>query len=210
MRLNPRLRFEEDGSCTMAGVPAPDMMGILLAASKHLTHELLNRDRSQPVDPDNKAYRQAMYDINGAVTRGLAFFIADKLEDWHDEGPVSLRRGAGDEISIKAKAGNNFRSWLTCAQLGIYMKYPTEAKKSWVAEDRRLMGILNTLDRSSDRRPYNRYTYVDIPYGELDSFGRRRRLEAAKSDARLRVVINEIIADKCQSKSSPSPSSSTG
>ena len=188
MRLNPRQRWEEDGSSTIAGLSAPILTEFVSLAPNQIMKEIdrAPQEMAHYAD-DDRRYKSAMAEINGAIVQGLAEVVGEQNTGWVDLGPIRMRRGRGAEITIVAKNYSDLRSWLTNVSLALYdsnSRY--KGYDEWSAHDRRLKIILDMLEKSSDRRPFNQYSYRDVSYAEIGKPGVRRRLESVKSERRVR------------------------
>lgn len=197
MRLNPRQRWEADRTSNIAGIPAL----VLAEYASIMPCQIM-----KPIDraPDEKAfyeaedreYKNTLAEINGAIVRGLAEIFGHHNTDWVELGRIKMRCGRNNEITIVAQNYSDFRSWLTNVSLALFDRYPLHTSfGQWSENDKKLRHVLDMLDKSSDRRPFNQYTYRDISCRELDRFAIRRRLENVKSDRKFRHSINEMFAE---------------
>lgn len=213
IRLNPRQRWAGDepkntgldlprSSSVVAGVPAV-MWGAFIALSKQ------HSDAEAAKDVDNRAplpgeprrsrdlYFKSMDNMRDALWVGMKYLDEARPGQWVESSYVRLAKGRGSgpdqEITVVSYDYAQMRSFLTQASLGITDKYPRDRAWEMTPWDDLLYKVLRMLDKSSDRRPYNRYTYRDIAISDLDALGRSRRLDKARSDARFRKEFDKIM-----------------
>ncbi len=207
MRLNPRQRWEEDGTSNIAGVPGLVLAEFATLAPNQIMREIERTEHERHLyAAEDQKYKTALAEINGAIVRGLVIVLRDNLQDWIDLGPIKMRRGRGGEMTIVAKNYSDFRSWLTNVSLALYERYSKyDGFEKWSAHDKQLKHILDMLEKSSDRRPFNQYSYRDMTYGEIGRVGVKRRLENVRGDRKLRLYLDRLFAEMRAKKEQGTP-----
>lgn len=205
MRLNPRQRWHEGvgnsfgykGGSTVAGVPAV-MWGAFLASA--VRHNSTTPKRLST--PHDRAMNQGYYASQDRFRKDLqeALLQLDAHpHEWIEVGVLKMRVGRGKgpdvEVTVVSKAYDDMRSFLTMASLGITDQYRQDKLADMSKWDTLLNAVLKMLYDSSDRRPYNRYTYKDLTYAECGKLGVSRRLERTKSNRKFRKQLEEMFAE---------------
>lgn len=224
VRLNPRQRWHEGESkidmpqkwykegSTVAGVPAV-MWGAMITLARE--HEA-SRPEWKPMLGGSSKRESETYSNRIVEFAGWLFDSIKQLDTqqgWVKGKFGMARRGRGKgpdvEITVVSQRYDDMRQFLTSASLGWYDRHPS----SWKREEgeprvepspwmQLIHDVIQTLEKSSDRRPFDAYTYKNEALSSLDGWTKKlavqRRRERIESDRKFRKWWDDMFDRKGQ------------
>lgn len=212
IRLNPRQRWAGDGSngdnSCLALAPASSVIagvsgaewGAMIAAANH--YNASDAKKSSDANPDivgTESYNKEMAEFIAQLTVGIKRLDRVEHGQWVEQGQFRLivgrPNGADFEVTVVTADNTAMRAFLTQAYLGLtidqHPDYNHDALTSW---QKHLIKVLDLLDKSKNRNPYNGFTYRDYPLSAIGPAGIARRKENIQQKIRFRATMANLFA----------------